>query len=526
MGKFLKKKDKEQAKNTITNVMEDSNNIAESETKDVEKKHPIKEFFSNFNFKNLDNKIKKYNYRISKIEVLQIFALLAVLTIIVGILFSLDTPYIVIMTILSMAFVPTFILNHYHHKFEQQRFTDVNVYIEQMLYSFSQTKVISASLQDVRTQFKDSVMSSVINNAIDCVNESNDVEKALDIIYQAYPADKVQIVHKFLLSAEKIGGNFNKTIDLLNQDRAAWERRKNKKEQNKNHMKSMVLTAIFISLIICMIFIHALPTEMTIAKNPIVETTTILLWFVDLICYQLADAKCAKGVLEEKTIFKKSDSVRRYRRVIDYDEHLETKTSFKLAIIPLILTIVAFIRQSMLYGCLFLGVTVFMLYQHKIGYNTTKKSATKEIEATFPQWMMEVALLLQTNSVKSALYHSIPNAPEILKEELAKFYEAVNQNPHSIDPYINFMHDFDVPQITSAMKMLYAISEGEGGDSDSQIAEIIRKNNEMLDHAEEIADEDSLASMNALYLAPSLLGGSKLLVDMVIFLLSSLTVMM
>ena len=482
----------------------------------------IKRAISVFRFKYLEEEINSYGYKISIFTVFQIFFIMAIVCIILGFAFGLHPFPMFLMVLCGFIFVPKLIINSFHQKFEQRRFDDANTYVEQMLYSFNQRKVISSSLVDVQSEFKDSSMRKVLAKAIETIDKENDVEKGLDIIYKAYPCSKIRTLHKFMLSAESVGGDFKRTIDLLNQDRAAWKKRKDKKILLKKRLKTIVVGSIAATLAICALFLHQLPSNLTIIDNGVIQGSTIIVWLIDLIFFVRADSINAKGILEEKDSFNNKDSKRRYKRVVTYDPKLEVKTSIKLAIVPVILMIIAFIRHKNGLGCAFILLSLFMIYQHRIGFNLTKKQATKEIQATFPQWMIDVALLVQTHSVKSALYHSIPNAPLILQDELAIFYNRINEEPHSVEPYIDFMKDFDVPQITSAMKMLYSVAEGEGGDPDEQISEIIRQNNNMLDIAEEIADEDSLSSLIALKMAPALAGSAKLLIDMFVFLIASM----
>jgi hypothetical protein len=81
---------------------------------------------------------------------------------------------------------------------------------------------------------------------------------------------------------------------------------------------------------------------------------------------------------------------------------------------------------------------------------------------------------------------------------------------------MDFLSDFTLPEVKSTMKMLLAIAEGNGGDERSQIADIIRRNQKMQDEANRQKDKDSLAGMYALFLAPQLTGGLKLVVDMIL----------
>ncbi|MBQ2089287.1 MAG: hypothetical protein II472_03585, partial [Lachnospiraceae bacterium] len=66
----------------------------------------------------------------------------------------------------------------------------------------------------------------------------------------------------------------------------------------------------------------------------------------------------------------------------------------------------------------------------------------------------------------------------------------------------------------STMKMLYSISEGSGGVASVQIEDIIRRNQIMYDQSEKMKNSDEMAGMYALFLAPQVTAGVKMLVDM------------
>jgi hypothetical protein len=68
--------------------------------------------------------------------------------------------------------------------------------------------------------------------------------------------------------------------------------------------------------------------------------------------------------------------------------------------------------------------------------------------------------------------------------------------------------------------MLYSLSIGSGGDADEQIPNIVKRNNTILDRAEELQNNASLMGLYALFLLPTLLGGIVLMVDMTMFLLA------
>ena len=153
--------------------------------------------------------------------------------------------------------------------------------------------------------------------------------------------------------------------------------------------------------------------------------------------------------------------------------------------------------------------------QHKIGYKLAKRRCGEEIARVFPQWLMEISLLLQiSENVNAAVANSVAEAPAILKESLKEMQREIMENPESNRPYMNFLKEFDIPEIQSAMGMLYSISSGRGGDAELQIDEILSKNAALLQQSEKTANENRLAALYWQFLFPSILGGGKLLVDM------------
>ena len=90
---------------------------------------------------------------------------------------------------------------------------------------------------------------------------------------------------------------------------------------------------------------------------------------------------------------------------------------------------------------------------------------------------------------------------------------------------MKFMEFFKLTEVQASMKMLYSIDQGAGGDAGEQIAEIIRRNNKMLDKVETDANDDSLAIMYLYFLLPQLSAGAMVLVEMVLYIVMYLPAM-
>jgi hypothetical protein len=133
---------------------------------------------------------------------------------------------------------------------------------------------------------------------------------------------------------------------------------------------------------------------------------------------------------------------------------------------------------------------------------------------------MDVSLLLQSENVQVALQKSYDDAPLLLKPELKLMLQQLSQKPTDMEPYLSFLEDFALPEVQSSMKMLYSISEGTGGNATSQITDIIRRNQVLMNQAERMKNEDALAGMYVLFLAPQVTGGAKMLVDMLMMFFS------
>ena len=206
-----------------------------------------------------------------------------------------------------------------------------------------------------------------------------------------------------------------------------------------------------------------------------------------------------------------------YNKVVNYNEESSTKKATITAVIMFVFgVIMSLFTQPYMIG---LGAVfaIVLFFKPKLSYKSAKKALETEIAIKFPQWLMEISLQLQSNNVQVAVFNSIPTAPTVLKKDLRKMQAALDKQPESVIPFLDFMKEFDVPEIQSSMKMLYSISSGTGGDPKKQIAEIIRRNNMLLDKSEKNAFDAAFAGLYGLFMAPAIVGSGKLLIDMMVF---------
>ena len=112
-------------------------------------------------------------------------------------------------------------------------------------------------------------------------------------------------------------------------------------------------------------------------------------------------------------------------------------------------------------------------------------------------------------------------------EELSKLQDSIEKNPDALEPYINFFKILQIPDIMTAMKMLYAMAQFGAEDSQEQIRALVDRNTEIMDKAERMRMEDHLAGITFAMLLPMITGVIVMLTDLVLvmgFVLSQVNV--
>jgi len=477
---------------------------------------------------NLRREINILGYGFSVRRIALIYAAIIAVMVGVGLAFKLTLPWMAPLVIAGLWFAPTLVRNNYKNKFELQRFSDVNVYIEQSLYAFKNSQKILTTLEDVKILFADGAMREAIDAAIDVITDptaaghhENAEAKALGIIEARYPNDYVRSLHRFMLKVESIGGTFDSSIGLLLENRSMWENRVYKLQDRRKQKRSQILGSVIASLSLCLLMLYILPAEVDISHMLPVQIANVVMIVVFVRIYLAADTKLSSDLLRSQTYSDDEKLLRDYNRFVNYDAHREMRKSLVWALFPLaILAVGVFLVHNT--WVIVAGVVLLplMLFQHALGHKLLEKRLKREIGWAFPQWLMELALLLQSDNVQVAIFKTIATAPAVLRPELVLLRDKLQADPASSEPFLNFFSLFHMPEVTTSMQMLYSLSVGSGGDPDEQISNIVKRNNIILDRAEDMRNDDSMSSLYTLFLLPVLLGGMVLMVDMTMFLMS------
>mgnify|MGYP003291394880 CR=1 FL=1 len=443
---------------------------------------------------------------------------------------KMNTIYIILMLAIGILFMPGLIVRSFYNKNENQRFSDVNIYMEQMLYSFRVHSMVFPALCDLELQFTDGKMRDCIIKAKEYMlnpkkSDDDPTKTALKFIEDEFYCDKIVTIHRFMCNVEKLGGTYRSTIQLLLKDRSAWEKRQLQIQKDRKQKKTQVILSIAVSILICVIFTTSLPAELEIMSSPIVQIDTVVLWFFLMSLFCSADKKISQNLLASIEARSEDAQLKKYTKIVTWDDAKETKSSMIFAAGSLFVAFLLWVLfQKSWMITVGIVVAVLMLFQHKLDYRLAYKSLVDDIRLAFPRWMIEISLLLQTESVQVALIKSYNDAPGILKPELELLMERLKEAPDSSAPFIDFFGDFALKDVQSAMKMLYSNQACTGGDPDTQIADIIERNNQMLEVTEVQIADNALASLDSMFLMPLMICAAKLMIDMMVFLVKSFTV--
>jgi hypothetical protein len=326
-------------------------------------------------------------------------------------------------------------------------------------------------------------MHELLEQAIQYMKHTYDEDdvgkKALAMIEEQYQTPQMATMHRFALQVEKNGGEYVESVLLMLDARRMWADRVYELAKEKSQKKVQIIISILTSLLLCYLLLSvASSIETDITQYGVTKVTTLLVLLLDFYIFYRTDAKLSSGYTNQ--------TVNQEQLLEDYKKVKAAKDSRR---------------------------TTFRI-------RMAKKRVIRGVQEVFPQWLMDVSLLLQSENVQVALQKSYDDAPLLLKPELKWMLQQLSQKPTDMEPYLSFLEDFALPEVQSSMKMLYSISEGTGGNATSQITDIIRRNQVLMNQAERMKNEDALAGMYVLFLAPQVTGGAKMLVDMLMMFFS------
>lgn len=442
--------------------------------------------------------------------------------------FRLRAISFLVIAAMATALVPGICILIYRTTYEEKKFADITAYMEQILYSFKRNAKILTSLEDTQILFteKDSRLYNNIADAIGYIQTAEAgtgiYKDAFALIEEQYGCERLYKIHDFLIEAEEVGGDFSDAVDILLKDRKLWVDRVYELQREKKNVKVKMTIGIALSFLICGMSTVMLPKEFGITDQLISQAVTVITVLLNLLIWYVGQKKLSKSLLWQDGEADWADTKRYYDYIMYKDRKREQKRMLLLAVTGAVIIFglgtdkgTAAVMAA-LFG-------IFFGSWPKQKYRMAMRRVTKEVEKVFPGWLMSMSLQLQTDNLHVSLEKTIPRAPEILSEELKLLLERIEYAPDEIQPYLSFMSPVYLPDMTSAMKVLYSMAEYGTADISGQLGPLIERGEIMTDKAERLKAEDYIAGVSFLVLLPMLTGVIKMLADLalvVVYILS------
>ena len=176
-----------------------------------------------------------------------------------------------------------------------------------------------------------------------------------------------------------------------------------------------------------------------IFSYPIVQLTSTILIIFHLFVFYLvknltADWLSERQVCDEKLVLSG------YETVMHYDPDRERKKSILFSAPFFTAAAAGMILGKTLPAVVCLGLAVFLLFQHRIGYKLAKDTVRRELYVRFPQWLMDLALLMQSNNVYVSL-ENLEKMPQNCLQDWMNFCAALRKNRMMWSPIPDFLEN-------------------------------------------------------------------------------------
>ena len=406
----------------------------------------------------------------------------------------------------------------------KNRFFEVSSYLDTLLYSFVKEEKVVLAISDVSQTLPQGEMKQLVEKALDYMQLTFDeievLREGLKMIEVKYPCQRLRDVHKFMIHVEYYGGEIERPINLLLADKARWEKRIQEAIVQRNKQFIDVILSVVAALMICGAIVYLPVMDMDISQEWVVQIVAVLVVIINELIIYRAQKYLMIDWIKIQLTEDEEYYVKKMKELYSYNEKKEKCISLFLGCLGMVLTVVLFFlkKEWLVVGSLLL--TLFLLNQHHVGKGILRKNLIKEVKYAFPNWLLDIVLLLQSENVQVALQKSKEHVPGVLREELYQLLERLERQPESSEPYHLFLKDFSIPEVHSAMGILYSLSIGNSGNADKQISELVEKNLALLDDTERTLLKESSSGMYVLFLLPVVVASFKLIVDMVFLMLA------
>lgn len=411
------------------------------------------------------------------------------------------------------------------------RFSNLTSYMENMIVAFKKNPKILMALVSTK-DYCEGEMRLCVEQAIYIIeNDASTPDiynKALSVIESEFKNSRLKSLHKFLISVEQGNSvNYQENLDNLYYDIHSWVTRIFSFQKSLSDRKIKISIAMAASIGIVAYFVRMMIRMENSLKGANltggliyqIGTTVFLLVLMGL--YTLMQSKLnSVWLIEDIDI----DNGGKIYKKLENAESPDKGKDIKNALIAAIATCVpmlalGYFMKTSLFVVIGIVVATLVFVIGSRGKESDAATIRKELIKEFPAWLRDVSVNLQNMVVVKAIAESVKEATPLMKLFAERFLIAVERDPVSMSPYNNFFGKFEMPELRTSVKTLYAMNNLSERDAVRQINDLTVRNQDLIRQSEELRLNDAISGVGFLSAVPMLVMSFKLMADMGVMLI-------
>lgn len=485
----------------------------------------MKSLIKYFSTKSIIKDVYGYGYDFSiKRYVISIIAVI-ITVLAVGRIYGLKWWGILIVSAFILCVFPMLIRKRYENNHRMKRFSEVDIYLHQMSYSFMRNPKIYAALSDTY-DIAQGHLKNVVKEALDELEygmSDNIYENALSIIEEEYNCSRIRTLHKFLSGIEKKGGRYKNALRVLSEDFDKWVESIYQYEYEIKNIKRDTTVGIIISIVLAGLTIimgFMLNTYnnsgKTIIDDGLYQVSSTIFLVLCVIFYAYTSTHYGKDILDDSNRDKQSEYY--YKLVFNTSIRSIIEKIIPLILVLVVALIFTFI-QKIYFVAAYIALTIIVLLINPfIRKKTAQKKLVNYLRSSFSDWLREVALNLENKPLIAAIEDTYEECPYIIKNSLDDFIRNIECDATDIKPYYEFLSEYGQMDIMATVRTLYSISELDEKGVDETINSLIQRNNEIINKQAKTEYKDKISILKFMEYIPVFFMALKLAIDMMIII--------